>query len=71
MKLSIIYNKYIPNYEASLRTVIEKERLLYPKLYTTFEGWLTKYSDYNLKEKENRNCKNKLIYHLDNEEQQL
>lgn len=24
MKLSIIYNKYIPNYEASLRTVIEK-----------------------------------------------
>lgn len=54
---------------SNVRTVIEKERLLYPKLYTTFEGWLTKYSDYDLKEKENRNCKNKLIYHLDNEQE--
>ena len=51
----------------SVRDIIPREKILYPKLYTTFEGWLIKYSDYNLKEKENRNCKNKLIYHLDDE----
>ena len=52
---------------ANVRDVIQKEKILYPKLYTTFEGWLIKYSDYNLNEKENRRCKNKLIYHLDDE----
>ncbi len=51
----------------NVRELITKEKILYPKLYTTFEGWLIKYSDYNLKEKENRYCKNKLIYHLDDE----
>ena len=54
---------YYPNLSENLR----KDRILYPKLVTIFEGWLTKYSDYNLAEKENRNCKNKLIYHLENE----
>ena len=53
----------------NVRDVIAKEKILYPKLYTTFEGWLIKYSDYNLKEKENRCCKNKLIYHLDDEQE--
>lgn len=51
----------------NVRDIITREKILYPKLYTTFEGWLIKYSDYNLKEKENRYCKNKLIYHLDDE----
>lgn len=51
----------------NVRDIIQREKILYPKLYTTFEGWLIKYSDYNLKEKENRCCKNKLIYHLDDE----
>ena len=49
--------EYYPN----LRAKIEKDRILYPKLITVFEGWLTKYSDYNLAEKENRNCKNKVM----------
>ena len=53
----------------NVKNIIQKERLLYPKLYTTFEGWLIKYSDYNLKEKESKNCKNKLIYHLENEQE--
>ena len=56
--------EYYPN----LREKIAKDRILYPKLVTTFEGWLVKYSDYDLKEKESRRCKNKLIYHLDNEQ---
>ena len=51
----------------NVRDVIQKEKILYPKLYTTFEGWLIKYSDFDLKEKENRRFKNKLIYHLDDE----
>lgn len=55
--------EYYPN----LREKIEKDRILYPKLITIFEGWLTKYSDYNLAEKELKRCRNKLIYHLDNE----
>ena len=57
--------EYYPN----LREKIDKDRILYPKLITIFEGWLTKYSDYNLAEKENRNCKNKLIYHLEDEQE--
>ena len=51
----------------NVRNIINKEKILCPKLYTTFEGWLIKYSDYDLTEKENRRCKNKLIYHLDDE----
>jgi len=46
-----------------------KDRILYPKLVTTFEGWLVKYSDYDLQAKEDRHCKNKLIYHLDDEQE--
>lgn len=57
--------EYYPN----IREKIAKDRILYPKLITIFEGWLVKYSDYNLTEKENRNCKNKLIYHLDDEQE--
>jgi dGTPase len=53
----------------NVRDVIAKEKILYPKLYTIYEGWLTKYSDYNLAEKENKRCKNKLIYHLDDEQE--
>lgn len=51
----------------NVRKLITKEKILYPKLYTTFEGWLVKYSDYDFAQKESRNCKNKLIYHLDDE----
>ena len=54
---------------SNVRENITKEKILYPKLYTTFEGWLIKYSDYDLKEKENRRCQNKLIYHLDDEQE--
>ena len=54
---------------SDVRDIITKEKILYPKLYTTFEGWLVKYSDYDLQSKENRNCKNKLIYHLDDEKE--
>ena len=57
--------EYYPN----LREKINKDRILYPKLVTTFEGWLIKYSDYNIAEKENRRCKNKLIYHLEDEQE--
>ena len=53
----------------NVRDIISKEKILCPKLYTTFEGWLIKYSDYDLAEKENRRCKNKLIYHLDDEQE--
>ena len=55
--------EYYPN----IREKIARDRILYPKLITTLEGWLVKYSDYDLKTKEDRNCKNKLIYHLDDE----
>ena len=51
----------------NIRDIINKEKILYPKLYTTYEGWLVKYSDYDLKAKEDKRCKNKLIYHLDDE----
>lgn len=57
--------EYYPN----IREKISKDIILYPKLITTFEGWLTKYSDYNLPEKENRRLKNKLIYHLEDEQE--
>lgn len=57
----------LAEYYPKLREKISKDRILSPKLITTFEGWLVKYSDYNLAEKENRRCKNKLIYHLDDE----
>jgi len=56
-------------YYSNTKESINKDRILYPKLITTFEGWLTKYSDYNLAEKENRRCKNKLIYHLEDEQE--
>lgn len=54
---------------SNVKSIIQKEKILYPKLYTTYEGWLVKYSDYDLKERENRRYKNKLIYHLDNEQE--
>ena len=54
---------------SNVREIIQKEKILYPKLYTTFEGWLFKYSDYDLAEKEKRRCKNKLIYHLEDEQE--
>ena len=54
-------------YYTNIREKLNKDRILYPKLVTTFEGWLIKYSDYNLAEKEKRRCKNQLIYHLDDE----
>jgi dGTPase len=57
--------EYYPN----IREKISKDRILYPKLVTTFEGWLVKYSDYDLQAKEDRHCKNKLIYHLDDEQE--
>lgn len=57
--------EYYPN----IKEKISKDRILYPKLITTFEGWLTKYSDYNLPEKESRRLKNKLIYHLEDEQE--
>ena len=57
--------EYYPNISAK----IAKDRILYPKLVTIFEGWLIKYSDYNLAEKENKRLKNKLIYHLENEQE--
>ena len=57
--------EYYPN----VRENMSKGRILYPKLITTFEGWLIKYSDYDLKAKEDRNCKNELIYHLDDEQE--
>ncbi len=57
--------EYFPN----IRKNINKDRIFYPKLITTFEGWLTKYSDYNLAEKENHRCRNKLIYHLEDEQE--
>lgn len=56
--------EYYPN----VKEKINKDRILYPKLITTFEGWLIKYSDFNLAEKENRRCKNRLIYHLEDEQ---
>ena len=54
---------------SNVRDIITKEKILCPKLYTTFEGWLIKYSDYDLTEKENRRCHNNLIYHLDDEQE--
>ena len=55
--------EYYPN----IRKMLNKERILYPKLITTFEGWLTKYSDYDLATKESRRCRNELIYHIEDE----
>lgn len=54
---------------SNVRSILTKEKILYPRLYTTFEGWLVKYSDFDLKEKENRRCRNALIYHLDDEKE--
>ena len=54
---------------SNVKEVINKEKILYPRLYTTFEGWLIKYSDYDLKEKECRRLRNKLIYHLEDEKE--
>ncbi|MBR6126528.1 HD domain-containing protein [bacterium] len=54
---------YYPNIHES----INKDRTLCPQLMNAFEGWMIKYSDYNLKEKENRYCKNKQIYTISDE----
>ena len=51
--LETLFEQLGENMDGSdVRDVIIKEKILYPKLYTTFEGWLVKYSDYDIPEKE-------------------
>ena len=64
--LTTIFNKLDEYFEQDIKNIIEKERKYFPKLLDTFEGWLVKYSNYNLELKKSLRYENTVIYDITN-----
>ena len=62
--LMTIFNKLDEYFEADIKTSLEKEHKFFPKLIETFEGWLIKYSNYNLEKRSEMRYENDVIYNI-------